>query len=178
MPYVSIIVCQDPDNPTDIANAYIDKAVFKAYCDLVGYSYTTYTDAQIEQAIIRATLFMDCRWTFAGYKFDVDQSTECPRREVYDTRGMWIEGLPTPLLTACAEYAWAGLTRLELLPTPAAPTEAGTVTYVRQKLDVLETEKHYASPQQYPWPVYPLADRMMRQSGLLIGVRRTTVRGD
>jgi hypothetical protein len=174
----SLIEAQDPDNPTSTANAYIDLDYFQAYCDLMGYNYSAYTDAQQEQSIIRASVFMDARWSFAGYKLDDDQSTECPRQEVYDSRGMWVDGLPEPLLKACAEYAFAGLSRPELLPTPPATTEAGTLNYVRQKLDVLETEKHYSTPQQYPFPAYPLADRLMRQSQLLIGTRRTIVRGD
>jgi hypothetical protein len=118
----SLIVAQDPDNPTDDANAYIDLDFFQAYCDLVGYDYSSYTDAQQEQSIIRATIFMDARWSYAGYKLDDDQSTECPRQEVYDSRGMWVQGLPTPLLNACAEYAWAGLGRSSMCWRPRSTT--------------------------------------------------------
>lgn len=43
------------------AESYIDVAWFKAYCDAHGHSYAGKTDPQIEQALRRATAWLDAR---------------------------------------------------------------------------------------------------------------------
>jgi hypothetical protein len=50
------------------ANAYITLAAFKAYHDARGNAYSTFTDPQIAAAIVRATDFLDTRFTYRGTK--------------------------------------------------------------------------------------------------------------
>ena len=170
---------QDPDIPTETANAYISVADWKAYCDDHGYDYSSYTDAQIQEAIIRATDYTDVRWTFEGKKYDFDQSTEAPRSDVYDEQGYAIEGFPRLFLNGVSEYTKTDLLDgLSLMPS-RDNTVTGHRTMLRTKADVVEKEERFAANNSsYKWPRWALADRMIWQSGLIPGtVRRTLGRG-
>lgn len=170
-------VVQNPLTPTDTANAYIAVQWFKDYHSERGNGYTA-SDTEIEQAIIRATDYMDARWTFAGYRLDEDtpQSTECPRAGVYDPVKSWeLDGYPVELEEACAEYALAALTE-SLYPSPNVDTSGRQVKSVHKKADVLEKETEYFGPSasnKQVWTQYPLADGKMKRTKLLTLSRRT-----
>src|SRR5258707_15434138 len=51
-----------------LANAYVTLLEFKQYHDNVGNIYSNYNDAQIQTAIVRATFYLDQRFTFPGRK--------------------------------------------------------------------------------------------------------------
>jgi len=170
-------VVQDPLIPTDTANAYISVQRFKDYHTERGNGYTA-SDTEIEQAIVRATDYMDARWTFAGYRLDEDtpQSTECPRAGVYDPVSSWeLDGYPEELEEACAEYALAALTA-SLYPSPNVDNSGQQVKSIRKKADVLEKETEYFGPSasdKQVWTKYPLADGKMKRTKLLASTRRT-----
>lgn len=175
---------QDEDVPTDTANAYVSVADFKDYCDGRGYDYTTpaYTDTQIQNAIVRATDYMDGRWTFAGYRYDDDQSTECPRRDVWNKAGTtYLDYFPLHLIQACCEYAKIDLIDgKSLMPNSVDNTVPGQLTYLRTRVEgAVEKEQHFNSFKGYggKYPSWPLPDKMMRQSGLVGSSRRTLGRG-
>ncbi len=176
---------QDSDVPTATANAYVSVADFKDYCDGRGYDYTTpaYTDAQIQEAIVRATDFMDGRWTYAGYRYDDEQSTECPRRDVWNASGtLYLDFLPAALIQACSEYAKIDLIDgLSLSPNSVDNTTPGQLTYLRTRVEgAVEKEQHFHASKGYGAssnPSWPVADKYMRQTGLLTSTRRTTGRG-
>lgn len=85
---------------TALANAYITLAEFKQYHDNAGNDYSAYIDAKIQLAIVRATFYLDNRFTFPGRKtvvvdpaasppVTVEQPTQWPRIEpqVYSNSG-------------------------------------------------------------------------------------------
>lgn len=169
-------VVQNPTTPTDTANAYISVQAFKDYHDERGNGYTA-TDVEIEQAIVRATDYMDARWMFAGYRLDEDtpQSTECPRAGVYDPVTSWeLDGYPAELEEACAEYAFAALAG-SLYPTANVDPSGQNVKKYRRKADVIEREVEFfaASGSKISWLKYPLADGKMKATKLLATTRRT-----
>jgi len=174
---------QDPDVPTETANAYVSVADFKDYCDGRGYDYTTpaYSDADIQGAIVRATDYMDVRWTYAGLRYDDDQSTECPRKYVYNKAGNSVDGLPLNLKQACCEYAKIDLIDgLELAPNAVDNTVPGQLTYLRTRVEgAVEKEQHFNSFSGYggKYPSWPLADKFMLRTELLESTRRTLGRG-
>jgi len=64
-------------------NSYISVADFKAWADLRGYDYTSYTDANIEAAsVITAVDFIDPTYTFKGTIVDEAQKMQLPTDEV------------------------------------------------------------------------------------------------
>lgn len=161
-------VVQDPDTPTSDANAYISVADFQSYHDDRGQSYGTATDEEIEQAIVRATDYMDVRWTFEGVRYDADQSTECPRAGVIDPKlGWYIEGIPSEIIEACAEYALTALNAV-LNDAPTRDSSGARVTHLRTRIEgAVEREVHFDSTAIFREPIYPIPDAKMRKSNLL-----------
>lgn len=172
-------VVQDPDTPKTDANAYMSVAEFKSYHDDRGNGYTA-TDTEIEQAIVRATDYIDSRWTFAGSREDADQSTECPRSGVYDPDTSWeVDGYPEELKEACAEYALAGISG-SLYASSNVDATGRDVKMLRTKADVVEKEVEYFGPTSSGkvfWKSYPVADGKMKKTRLLAPTRRTLGRG-
>lgn len=173
-------VVQDPDAPKTDANGYITVQEFKDYHDDRGNGYTA-TDTEIEQAIVRATDYIDARWTFAGSREDADQSTECPRSGVYDPDTSWeVDGYPDELKEACAEYAMSTADGTSLYASSNVDTTGRAVKSVRKKADVLEKETEYFGPtssNKVFWKSYPVADGKMKRTRLLAPNRRTLGRG-
>ena len=168
-------VVQDPDAPKADAVAYIAVQTFKDYHDERGNTYTA-QDTEIEQAIVRATDYIDSRWTFAGSRDDADQSTECPRSGVYDPNtGLTLDPYPAELEEACAEYAMSALAG-SLYPTPNVDATGLRVKMTRKKADVLEKQTEYfqSGSAKRAWPV---ADGKMKKTRLLASTRRTLGRG-
>ena len=171
---------QDPDAPLSTANAYISVADFKAYHDQRGNDYSSSSDSQIEESIVRSTDFVDSRWTFAGYRqAGQSQSTECPRSGVEDQRtGYWLDGYPPELEEACAEYALTALSG-SLYASPNIDTTGLKVKVSKKKVAVLETETEYfqGGSNSNAWIGHPVADAKMKKTRLLTSTRRTLGRG-
>ena len=172
-------IVQDPDAPLSTANAYISVAYFKAYHDDRGNDYSSSTDSDIEESIVRVTDYVDSRWTFAGAREDSDQSTECPRSGVYDPRtGFTVDPYPPELEEACAEYALSALAG-SLYASPNVDNTGLKVKMTKKKVAVLETETEYfqGGSNSNAWVGYPVADAKMKKTRLLTSTRRTLVRG-
>lgn len=172
-------IVQDPDAPLSTANAYISIAEFKAYHDDRGNDYSSSSDTEIEEAVVRATDYMDSRWTFAGAREDVDQSTECPRSGVYDPRtGFEVDHYPPELEEAAAEYALIALAG-SLYAAPNIDTTGLKVKRSRKKVAVLDKETEYfqGGSSSNAWLGYPVADGKMKKTRLLTSTRRTLGRG-
>lgn len=166
-------IVQDPDAPAADATAYIAVQTFKDYHDDRGNTYTA-ADTDIEKAIVRATDYIDSRWTFAGSREDVDQSTECPRSGVYDAKTGWtVDGYPAELEEACAEYAMATIDGSSLYPLPNVDTTGRDVKKLRKKVDAIENEVEYFNAGRTAWKAHPLADGKMLKTKLLESRRRT-----
>ena len=171
-------IVQDPDAPKTDATAYIAVQAFKDYHDDRGNTYTA-IDTDIEKAIVRATDYMDSRWTFAGSRQDADQSTECPRSGVYDPNtSLLVNQYPSELEEACAEYSMSALAG-SLYPSSNVDSTGLQVKMTKKKADVLEKETEYfqtggSSSAKRAWPV---ADGKMKKTRLLASTRRTLGRG-
>ena len=171
-------VVQDPDAPTDDANDYIAVQTFKDYHDDRGNAYSA-SDTEIEEAIVRATDYVDSRWTFGGARVDADQSTECPRSGVYDANtGYSLDPYPPELEEACAEYAMSALAG-SLYASPNVDSTGLKVKMTTKKVAVLETETEYfqGGSNSNAWVGYPVADAKMKKTRLLTSTRRTLGRG-
>lgn len=170
---------QDPDEPTETANAYVTVAEFKSYCNGRGIDYSSKLDVEIEQAIVRATDYTDGRWIYEGLKYDDDQSTEVPRSEVFNKAGYSIDDIPAVFKLGVCEYTQIDLIQgLTLMPNSQDNTQAGALSYERRKADVVETERHWSTNKGFQQAKWPLADKYIHRSGLLGQQgRRTLQRG-
>ena len=106
------LIVEDGTGKTD-ANAFVDVAFFKAYCDLRGISYADYSDTQVEQAIVRATDFLTNSYRWQGFKrnergnSDGEQSLAWPRSWVEDRNGYSVpnDEVPDEIKRATVEIA-------------------------------------------------------------------------
>lgn len=147
------------------AESYASVAEFKAYAAKVGYDYTTptYTDTQIEQALRRATVWLDAKYRdqFQGTWTVSTQALEWPRSGVlYRNTAIEAYSVPTLLKNALCEAAWRELT----LPDGLSPDQAGD-QIKRDKVGDVETEFRVGAVNARPW--VPVLDDIL--SGLLKG---------
>jgi len=106
------IVVEDGTGLTN-ADAFISLAWLKEYHDARGNDYSAYTDAALEQAIVRATDFISESHHWAGYKIkerghqDGEQALAWPRSYVVDRNGYSVanDEVPTEIKKATAEVA-------------------------------------------------------------------------
>jgi hypothetical protein len=151
------------------ANAYIDLDYANAYHAERGNSGWTGVDEVRQQAIVRATDYVETRWgtQFRGAPefWETPQGLSFPRLYIYDHLGTAIEGVPDLLKRAIAEYALRAL-NAALMPDPSRPESgvSGPVTSVRERVGPIESETRYAFGVVTPEMVsYPAADRLVRQ---------------
>ena len=97
------------------SNAFVSVAAFKTYADDRGLVYSgTYSDAQIEQAIVRATDYLSNSFAWQGFRVKERndsagaQALAWPRTSVLDSAGYTLdsESLPWELENATCEVAW------------------------------------------------------------------------
>jgi len=114
-------------------NSYLTLTEFKAWADLRLRDYSSFTDAQIEAALVVSSLdFIDPNYKFKGDKLDDDQSMDLPTDKV----------AIADISSGAAQAAWQALNS-QLFISPTA-NSSGQVTKQRDKLDALETETEYA----------------------------------
>lgn len=169
---------QTADGDVADANAYVALADFKQYHDDRGNDYSGSTDPEIKTAIVRATDFVDTRYSYIGVRRNgEDQTTEWPKADEEDgdilTNNFGDEldittDLPTAVVKATCEYAFRALTAVLYQDSPA-PSGGREVIEDSKKLDVLEIKKRYApgSLGVEIMPAFPQADRMLRRAGLV-----------
>jgi hypothetical protein len=147
------------------AESYVSVAEFKAYAGKVGYNYTTpaYSDTQIEQALRRATVWIDARYRdqFQGSWTTSTQALEWPRSGVlYRRTAIDAYSIPDQLKNALCEAAWRELTS----PGSMSPDQFGD-QIKRDKVGDVETEFRAGAVGARPW--VPIIDDLL--SGLLKG---------
>lgn len=172
---------QDDTGEVDDANAYVTVAFFKAYHTDRGGSYSAYSDTQIEQAVVRATDYLDNRFTFDGTRKAVDQTTEFPKEDgdLQDKDGNDVDGVPLVIQRATAEYALRALS-LDLLPDQTG-TEAGRIASKSSTVGPISTSVSYVNGAIPVLPKFPLADAMLAKTGWVTGglssLNGRTIRG-
>jgi hypothetical protein len=145
------------------ANAYATVAFVDTYFSDRGNTSWTGTNSEKEYAIIEATDYIERRWgpLFKGNKeFTSDplQALSFPRLNLYDRDGLLVEGIPTKLKQATAEYALRALAGTLY----ADPSSTDKVTLTRKKIGPIEVETRYnENLVGAETPDYPMADALL-----------------
>ena len=144
------------------ANAYITIAWADAYHADRGNAAWSGADTVKQQAIVRATDYIETRWAgrFKGVQEHLDplQPLQWPRLNVRDINGLPVLGIPVNLMRATAEYALRALTA-QLLPDP--DLAQGAIIAERKKIGPIETETRRAEVATPILQRYPTADRLL-----------------
>jgi len=175
------------------ANAYITAQQFKDHHDDRGQDYTTplADDPAIQVAIVLATDYVDKRFgrRFRGCRQSSVQGLEWPRLDAYDDDNFPLQGVPSALVKAVAEYALlAG--QLDRNLAPLSPPDfgvldpatgevtndsSGRITGKQEKVGPIEDETRYADGNSSGQPMvgtgnliqripeYPQADLWMEE---------------
>lgn len=157
---------QDDTGTVVGANAYIDTTFFDSYHGDRGNDISALTSQQKQQAIVKSTDYLDRRFRFIGIRLNDPQATQWPRAEAENADGRSVDGIPTEVKQACAEYALRAATAA-LAPDPTQEANGATVQMHKQVVGPLEDTIEYANGGAYTLPAYPMADYLLSASGLL-----------
>jgi hypothetical protein len=145
------------------SNGYISVASFKAYHDDRGNSYATYSDALIEKAIVRASDYLDTRFSFIGIRRLVTQKMEWPRYNAFYHDGRIADSVPIEIAEACAEYALRSLAAA-LAPDPVSDTSGRMVTSETKEVGPISTSKTFArGGSATSFKPYPIVDATLKE---------------
>lgn len=159
---------QDDDGLVGGANAYATLAYVREYHADRGRDLSApgTSDEALQAAVIKATDYLDKRFTFLGERRNRDQTTEWPRRDAYDRSGYLIEGVPREVKQAVAELAQRALTSA-LMADPSRDASGRTVASSSRQVGPLKTQVEYAAGGAYAPPEYPEVDRLMVRAGIV-----------
>lgn len=160
------LVVQNASGTQAGADAYVTVAQFKTYHTARGRDYSAYDDTAIEQAIVRATDYLDDRFSFIGEPASTDRSTEWPRHYAYDRYDDYVEGVPVEVIEATHEYAFIALSA-DLIPTPDRDGSGQTVQSKSETVGPITESVEYVSGGAFQLPKYPSADRKIIKRGLV-----------
>lgn len=148
-----------PEDGTGIAgaNGYVDVAFFRDHHSDRGRVTTSpiITDTQAQQAIVRASDYIDQRFgtRFRGFRLGQFQGLEWPRLSGFDDDEYLFQGVPTQIQKACAEYALRAFVLGELAPDAprAAPSQnladpSNVVTGASQASGVIRSQSDQVGP--------------------------------
>lgn len=158
---------QDDSGTVVGANAYGSVAAFKQFHDDRGNSYGTATDPVIEQALVKATDYLDMRFRYVGMKLNKPQLTQWPRANAVDADGRWVQGVPDVVKEVTYEYALRALNGV-LAPDPTRDDSGRIVMSKSEQVGPLSESVTYANFSTYDMPAYPTADRRLVRSGLTV----------
>ena len=116
--------------PGATQNAYATLAEFKAYCDDRGLVYSSYTDAQIEQAIVRTARWLDGYMAnmLPGIRGDATYALLWPRTGAVDQDGYELSGVPLQVNYANIEAAFYDLGAPNTLQATYTPSQQKILT--------------------------------------------------
>lgn len=155
------------------ANAYVSVEGLQAYCADRGVDVDAYTDAQIEQAIVKATQYIDATYTFRGLLRIETQALSWPRGDLYDrnSRLLRYDTVPNVVKDATCELAVYALSK----PLTSVVTSGDRVNRVKAG----SAEVEFAASTADIGARFTFVDRML--SGLTVSgtgaMSRQTVRG-
>jgi hypothetical protein len=123
-----------PEDGTGLpnANSYIDVAFADTYH--ADRNQTDWTDLSTDAKqgfLVRATDYIDKRFgkKFRGFRQQKSQALEWPRLDAFDNDEYLLDGIPSQLQKACAEYALRAITNSELAPDN---TNTGVQAFTRR----------------------------------------------
>lgn len=147
------------------ANAYISVAFFTGYHADRAQTYTGDTTA-IQAAIVRATQYLDTRFTYVGYASGEDQTTQWPRRSARDSNDRLRTGIPREIMNATAEYARVALGQT-LNPNPTQDETGARLKSISERAGPVSSSKTFVDGSVVKLPKYPIADQWLIASGLV-----------
>lgn len=138
---------------TDRGNTLIDPA-----------TEAQYLDAQIQAALIKASDFIEAKFTFVGIRSNVNQAMEWPRVDAYYQDGRRALRVPVEVRECVAELAYRALLGADLAPDPAFDAGLRPITGLRQKVGAIEEETRYQDGGAWiDFKPYPFAERRMKE---------------
>jgi hypothetical protein len=167
------------------ANSYATAADMVAHFTDRGVDLAGFSTTQIEQALVRATDYLETNFKFVGFKESKDQGLSWPRYANFDDRdGFNFDPVPDPLVKALYEYALEALygdlyPSGQLAAPSPAPGTSGTVlsapvSRTRKKIGEIEKDIWYnvragsATGELRP---IPKADNLLKRNGLIVSSR-------
>lgn len=108
-------IVQDDTGEVENANSYLTVAAFRTYHADRGNSLTDpatgadYTDAKVQEALVRATRHLDIRHRYIGRRLVEQQTTEWPRSYIEEEFGRYFRKIHPKVLDATAEYGLRAL---------------------------------------------------------------------
>lgn len=157
---------QDDEGSVSGANAYVDVAYVDAYYVDRNDSSWTGTSTVKQAAIIKATDYIDRRYTFMGTTRNSTQTTEWPRNDVTDSNDRIVSGIPDEVKEATAELALRALSG-NLAPDPTLDDINGELRFTSIKVGPIEERKSYSFTREFP--KYPEVDALLRQYTMSLG---------
>jgi hypothetical protein len=145
------------------ANAYITVDQFLDHHNDRGRDFNSVDVADVRAAIVKATDYIDKRFSkkLKGYRKDSSQELEFPRSDLYLSSGWRVpsDTIPSQLRKATAEYARIALALDDLLPIPArtfatidettgetVQSTGGALARTFDKVGPIEEERWYHDP--------------------------------
>ena len=156
---MSLIV--EDDTGLSTAEAYISVADSETYMtNVYGASetlWTAATDAVKEQALRRATRYLDTQYDFVGTRLTIDQALEWPRSNAIEQTSNFliIDGVHQRIKDASVELALMVINNVTLFPTTI---EGGNV----KSVTVGPIKKDFSEKQVNREPIFHLIDHMIR----------------
>lgn len=168
---------QNADGTVENANAYVSAQQIREYWADRGVDLTAQSDEALEVASIKATDFLDARFSWVGYKLYRLQGTQWPRGGV----STFLRGIPDALCNAACSLAQRALTK-PLMPDPTFEPTGQKVIESTKKVGPLEVSTKFSegtgnSPAQQ-LPQYPEITLMLQGANLIgSGYGGSVVRG-
>lgn len=170
---------QNVDRTVEHANAYVSVAEMRAFWDDRGIDLSAKTDTELEVSIVKATDYLDGRYTWVGYQLRRLQGTQWPRGGLPTS---FLRGLPPALKNACCLMAQRALAGKPLMPDPTFDPSGQKVSESTKEVGPIKvslkfTEAVSGSPSATV-PAYPEVDLMLKAAGLVLsGGSGVLVRG-
>jgi hypothetical protein len=177
MPIASDLTVEDGTGLT-AANTCISLADATTYHALRGNEiWADASESDQVVALIRATDYVESRWTFTGTPLLTTQALSFPMAAKYlNNRGADVSStVPAEIAEATAEYALSvlgtGAALVDLSPA-VDQTEPNSISYKREKVGTLEEETRFDTARGVKITLsYPTADKIIQSSGFLAGGR-------
>ena len=145
------------------ATGYITVAFFREFADVEGLDLTSVDDPAIENAIQRASRYIDTRFRFIGYRKVERQALEWPRVDAYYWDGRLADGVPVEVQEACGFYTFRSL-RTRLAPDPVYDATGGRVVRKLERVGPITRETGFASGGTFhTFRKYPEADQRLKE---------------
>lgn len=172
--YMATFSQQDDNGTVDGANAYIDDSFFTSYHSSRGSDTSSYTTAEIQEAIVVATDYLDIRFRYVGERVRVAQRTAWPRYDAEDADENIRFGIPTEVQEATAEYTLIALENsLILVENPDRDSTGRAISSKSETVGPISESVTYAMEGAvFSMPEYPKSDKKLITSGLVTGQRR------